>query len=50
MTIKLSTFACVTVTTFLLGTTLAALSAAKTYLTPITPNKGYRFSQGLHGF
>ena len=31
MTIKLSTFACVTVTTFLLGTTLAALSAAKTY-------------------
>ena len=31
MTVKLSTFACVTVTTFLLGTTLAALSAAKTY-------------------
>jgi len=31
MTVKLSTFACVTVTTFLLGTTLAAISAAKTY-------------------
>lgn len=31
MTLKLSTFACVTVTTFLLGTTLATISAAKTY-------------------